>query len=152
MKSQGEKLALYLREFADCIVLLHTTRDKKIAEAILSEGFIYESQLSHSTDRVAPSEPVEIVYFLFQRKEYGTYTIVIAIPRRTYEYYTRIAMEKDIMLEEVLAVEEARLNDNEELSYRLNPKHIAGYFDMSTGEFVHNALYDPLFRSERFAL
>lgn len=149
MKNQGEKLALYLKEFQDCIVLLHTTREKEIAEIILSEGFIYESQLSHSTDRVSPNEPVEIVYFLFQRKEYGTYTIVIAIPRSTYEFYTRQAMDRDISLEEILSVEDPFLNDNDEYSYKLNPRHIAGYFNILTGEFKHNPMFDRDFRSDR---
>ncbi len=150
MKSQGEKLALYLNEYSDCIVLLHTTRDKNIAETIIREGFVYESQLSHSTDRVSPNEPVEIVYFLFQRKEYGTFTIVIAIPRATYEYYTHQAMDRDICLEEIMALGKPFVNDNDEITYRLNPKHIAGYFNMITGEFTHNPVFDRGFRSERY--
>lgn len=150
MKSQGEKLALYLKEYSDCIVLLHTTRDRHIADLILKEGFVYESQLSHSTDRVSPSEPVEIVYFLFQRKEYGTYTIVIAIPRSTYEYYTRQAMDHDMSLEEIMALGKPFANDNDEITYRLNPKHIAGYFDMISGEFAHNPVFDRNFRSQNF--
>jgi len=149
MKNQSEKLVMYLKEYSDCIVLLHTTREKEIAEQILREGFLYESQLSHSTDRVSPSESIEIIYFLFQRKEYGIYTIIIAIQRATYEYYTRQAMDRDVSLEELTSTEEPFMNDNEEYTYRLDPKHIAGYFNVVSGEFTHNPVYDPEYRSER---
>ena len=52
------------------------------------KGFIFEDQLLHSTDRVNVAEPVEIAYFMLQRKDYGPYTIVIAIPKATFENYS----------------------------------------------------------------
>ncbi len=69
MKNKGEILAEILSEFDDCYFFLHNTREQNIAEKIMKEGFRYESQLPHSTDRVNPKEPIEITYFLFQRKE-----------------------------------------------------------------------------------
>jgi hypothetical protein len=141
MKNKGEMLAFYLKNYAECIVFLHTTRKQETAELILREGFIYESQLSRSTDRVSPLEPVEIIYFLFHRKEYGSFTVVIAIPKRTYKEFTGKAMDLNVGIEEVFAAEKPFLNENDEYTYRLNPIYIAGYFNINSGEFVHNPLY-----------
>jgi len=143
MKDPGERLITALCNYSDCVVLLHSTRERKTAEFILREGFRFASQLSNSTDRVSPLEPVEIVYFLFQRKDYGTFTIVIAIPRPVYEYYTRLAMKKNLSLEDVLSISEPEIDDNEEYVYKLDPKFIAGFYDSSAGEFTTNDNYDP---------
>lgn len=143
MENHGEKLALYLSKYSDCIVLLHTTREEKIAATILREGFLYESQISYSTDRVSPLEPVEIVYFLYQRKEYGKFTVVIAIPKNLYQHYTELAMDKNLTLEEVMGTGQPSLNENDEHTYRLDRRYIAGYFNMISGEFVHNPAYNP---------
>ena len=64
----------------------------------MNEGFVFESQLPNSTDRVNPNEPIEVTYFLFQRKDYGAYTIIIAIPKATYEDYSDSANKTDIVL------------------------------------------------------
>ena len=71
--------------FKNCYFFLHNTREFRVVENIMNEGFIFENQLVHSTDSVNPNEPIEITYFLFQRKDYGPYTIIIAIPKITYE-------------------------------------------------------------------
>jgi hypothetical protein len=143
MKNPGEKLTVILRNYTNCVVFLHTTREKMTANKILREGFQFASQLSNSTDRVSPQESVEIVYFLFQRKEYGIFTIVIAIPKTVYEYYTREAMKKNSTLEDVLSIVKPVTDDNDEYIYKLDPRFIAGYYDSSAGEFVSNACYDP---------
>ncbi|HCI55049.1 MAG TPA: hypothetical protein PLN06_02840 [Bacteroidales bacterium] len=147
MKNKGEILAEILSEFDDCYFFLHNTREQNIAEKIMKEGFRYESQLPHSTDRVNPKEPIEITYFLFQRKEYGIYTIVIAIPKETYERYIRLSDLLDIPVEEVMSTEKPWLNDNDEIVYTLSAKHILGYFNNKTSEFLMNPLWDPYFDS-----
>ncbi|HOK75779.1 MAG TPA: hypothetical protein P5320_08645 [Bacteroidales bacterium] len=145
MKNKGEILAEILREYDFCYFFLHNTRDINTVNKILNEGFRYESQLPHSTDRVNPHEPIEIVYFLFQRKEYGPYTVVIAIPRETYERYTRLSNILDTTIEEVMSTEKPYYSENDELVYTISPKHILGYFNNNTSEFVKNEHWDPLF-------
>ena len=81
MKNKGEILASVLKNFRNCYFFLHNTREFSVVENIMNDGFIFENQLVHSTDRVNPNEPIEITYFLFQRKDYGPYTVVIAIPK-----------------------------------------------------------------------
>jgi hypothetical protein len=143
MKNKGEILAGMLNEHSNCYFFLHNTKDKSIADKILREGFIFENQLPHSTDRVNPNEPIEVTYFLFQRKDYGSYTIIIAIPKNTYEKYTLISNENDIGIEEVLSINKPYYGDNDELIYTLSPKHILGYFNNKTGELILNELWDP---------
>lgn len=147
MKNKGEILASILKNFKDCYFFLHNTKEFETVESILNEGFIFENQLPHSTDRVNPNEPIEITYFLFQRKDYGSYTIIIAIPKGIYEIYTAVSGKKDIEIEEVLTVTDAYFGDNDELIYTLSPKHVLGYFNNKTSEFYQNKYWDPFYNN-----
>lgn len=148
MKNKGEILANILKNFKDCYFFLHNTKEVQIAEKILNEGFIFESQLPRSSDRINPNEPIEITYFFFQRKDYGFYSVIIAIPKTTYKIYTKFSNKSDIGIEEVLTITEPYIGENEELIYTLSPKHILGYFNIKTGEFIKNTNWDPSFINE----
>jgi hypothetical protein len=143
MKNKGEILAGILNDYGNCYFFLHNTKERSIAEKIMGEGFIFENQLPHSSDRVNPNEPIEVTYFLFQRKDYGSYTMIIAIPRDTYDKYTRISNDMDTGIEEVLTITKPYYGDNDELIYTISPKHILGYYNNKTGDFVKNRLWDP---------
>jgi hypothetical protein len=145
MKNKGEILASILKDYTECYFFLHNTKEFSVVEKIMNEGFIFESQLPHSTDRVNPKEPIEITYFLFQRKDYGSYTIVIAFPKKVYERYSDISNQIDTGIEEVMTISEPYFSDNDELIYTVSPKHILGYFNIKTGEFFINSNWDPDF-------
>ena len=147
MKNKGEILASILKNFKECCFFLHNTREFNIVEDIMNEGFVFESQLPHSTDHVNPNEPIEVTYFLFQRKEYGSYTIIIAIPKVIYEMYTDISIKKDVGIEEILSITDPYYGDNDELIYTLSPKHILGYFNIKTSEFYQNRNWDPFYNN-----
>lgn len=147
MKNKGEILASILRNFKDCYFFLHNTKDFNVVESIMNDGFVFESQLPHSTDRVNPNEPIEITYFLFQRKDYGAYTIIIAIPRNVYEIYSDISNENDVGIEEVLTITDPYYGDNDELIYTVSPRHILGYFNIKSTEFYQNRNWDPFFNN-----
>jgi hypothetical protein len=147
MKNKGEILAHILNNYGNCYFFLHNTKEKGIAEKIMHEGFVFENQLPHSSDRVNPNEPIEVTYFLFQRKDYGTYTIIIAIPKDSYDTYTKISNEQDTGIEEVITITEPFTGDNDELIYKISPKHILGYFNIKTAEFIKNEKWDPEFMS-----
>ncbi len=149
MKNKGEILATLLKNFKDCYFFLHNTKEFDVVESIMNEGFVFESQLPHSTDRVNPNEPIEVTYFLFQRKDYGHYTIIIAIPKSIYEIYSAVSNKNDVGIEEVLTVSDPYYGDNDELIYTLSPKHILGYFNIKTSEFYQNRNWDPLFNNSR---
>jgi hypothetical protein len=147
MKNKGEILASILKNFKDCYFFLHNTKEFNVVENIMNEGFVFESQLPHSTDRVNPNEPIEVTYFLFQRKDYGSYTIIIAIPKPVYEIYTGVSNNNDIGIEEVMTITEPYFGDNDELIYTVSPKHILGYFNIKTSEFYQNRNWDPFFNN-----
>ncbi len=147
MKNNVEILADILMDFQDCLLFLHNTREMIIAEKIMREGFIFESQLPHSTDRINPNKNIEITYFFIQRKDYGTYTVVIAIPKATYELYSSASEEDDIGIEEVLTMKRPYIGDNDEPVYRLSPKHVLGYYNSKTGEFIKNNRWDPAYNN-----
>jgi hypothetical protein len=142
MKQKADILFSILRRFEDCIVFLHNTKEEEIADKILAEGFIFENQLSHTSDRINPSEQIEIAYFLFQRKEYGPFTIVIAIPRKVYSLYAASSKRLDLSIEELMSKDKPWVSDNDELVYCLPPEHIAGYYRNDTFEFIGNPLYN----------
>jgi hypothetical protein len=143
MKNKGDILATCLKEYKDCYYFLHNTKDFGVVEKIMNEGFIFESQLPHSTDRVNPNEPIEITYFLFQRKDYGWYTMVIAIPKAIYEIYSEVSNIYDTGIEEVMTITEPYFGDNDELIYTISPRHVLGYFNIKTSEFFRNPVWDP---------
>lgn len=147
MKNKGETLASVLRNFRDCIFFLHNTREFDVVEKIMNEGFIFESQLPNSTDRVNPAEPIEITYFLFQRKDYGNYTIIIAIPRAVYDIYSGMSNSHDTGIEEVITITNPFYGDNDELVYTLSPRHVLGYFNNKSSEFYQNRNWDPFFNN-----
>ena len=147
MKNKGEILAATLKTFKDCYFFLHNTKEFDIVEKIMNEGFIFESQLPHSTDSVNPNEAIEVTYFLFLRKDYGSYTIIIAIPKVTYELYADVANSKDVGIEEVLTITKPYYSDNDELNYTLSPRHVLGYFNLKTSEFYQNRNWDPFFNN-----
>jgi hypothetical protein len=147
MKNKGELLASILKNFKDCCFFLHNTKEFDIVENIMNEGFIFERQLTQSTDRVNPNEPIEISYFLVQRKDYGSFTVIIAIPKVIYETYTGVSNKKDVCIEEVMTVNDPYWGDNDELIYTLSPKHILGYFNLKTSEFYQNRNWDPFYNN-----
>jgi hypothetical protein len=147
MKNKGEILAAILKKFKDCYFFLHNTKEFNVVESIMNEGFIFENQLSHSSDHVNPNEPVEVTYFLFQRKDYGSYTIIIAIPKIIYENYSAIANKNGVIIEEILTITEPFYGDNDELIFTVSPKHILGYYNNKTSEFYQNMCWDPFFNS-----
>jgi hypothetical protein len=152
MKNKGEILASILKEYADCYFFLHNTREFSVAVKIMNEGFIFENQLSHSTDRVNPNEPIEITYFLFQRKEYGNYTVVIAIPKDVYDKYTNVSDSYNTGIEEVMTITNPWSGDNDELMYVISPSHVLGYFSIRTAEFVTNPKWDAAYDNSRFRI
>jgi hypothetical protein len=147
MKNKGEILASILRSYKDCYFFLHNTKEYNVVEKIMNEGFIFESQLPHSTDQVNPNEPIEITYFFFQRKDYGYYTMILAIPKDIYEIYSEVSNNNDTGIEEVMTITDPYFGDNDELIYTVSPKHILGYFNIRTSEFFKNLNWDPAYNN-----
>jgi hypothetical protein len=145
MKNKGEILAALMNKYENCYFFLHNTKEFSIAEIIMNEGFIFENQLPHSTDRVNPAEPIEVTYFLFQRKDYGAFTMIIAISKTVYENYTRLSNQYDLGIEEIMTISKPVYGDNDELIYTISPRHILGCFNNRSSEFFRNSLWDENF-------
>ncbi len=145
MQNKGEILADILRSYSDCYIFLHNTKKEPVAKRILLDGFIYESQLSNTTDRVNPLETIEISYFFFQRKDYGEYTLVIAINKSVYDLYLLLSKKNGISLEEVMSAHKPYYGDNDELVFTLPKEHILGYFDGNRNLLIKNPGWDPGF-------
>lgn len=147
MKAAGEKLAKILACNDNCIIFLHNTRTEEIARQILSEGFTFQNQLYYSTDRINPNDPVEISYFLVERKEYGDYTIIIKISKDLFRQIRSIAENTGHHFEDILSITKPVLGDDDEYIYTISPHYIKGYFNNKTGKLTENPLFDPDFLS-----
>jgi hypothetical protein len=145
IRSKSEKLASVLNKIDGCYFFLHNTGDYETARKILKDGFMFENQLSHSTDLINPSDPVELTYFFLQRKEYGQFTIIIAFSKKSFKEYTVIAQEKNTIIEEIMSICEPILSENEEYVYKLSNKHILGFYDIINEEFTRNQSWEPAF-------
>jgi hypothetical protein len=150
MKNKGEILASVLKSYDDCLFFLHNTKELSVVGKIMNEGFIFENQLLHSTDQVNPNQPIEITYFLFHRKEYGQYTVVLAIPKDIYRIYSDLSDSNNTGIEEVITTTEPYFSDNDELIYMVSPRHVLGYFDTITSEFIKNINWDPSFNNSAY--
>ena len=150
MRKTGEKLLSILSNDKSCIVLLHNTDSLEKANAIVKGGFRFENQLTYSTDRINPSDPVEINYFLVERKEYGDFTIIIEISREIFKQYSSLAENSNLNFEEILNVEEPFLSENDEYVFTLSQYYIKGIFNNKTGETYLNPVFDPSFDSPEY--
>jgi hypothetical protein len=147
MKNKGEILATFLRNYKDCCFFLHNTKEFDVVESIMKDGFVFECQLLHSSDRVNPGESIEVTYFLIQRKEYGLYTVIIAMPKAVYETYVTVSQNMNVGIEEIISITKPYYGDNDELIYTVSPKHVLGYFNIKTSEFYLNRNWDPYFNN-----
>ena len=77
------------------------------------------------------------------------YTIIIAIPKTTYDNYTDLSNKKDVGIEEVLTITEPYYGDNDEMIYTLSPRHVLGYFNIKTTGFYQNRNWDPFFKNSQ---
>ena len=132
------------------IVMLHNTDTLAKAKQILKGGFRFENQLTYSTDRINPTDAIEINYFMVERKEYGDYTIIIEIDRTLLHRYSDLAENSNLSLEEIITIEETYLSDNDEYVYTLSHYYIKGVFNNKTGELLLNPVFDPAFDSPEY--
>lgn len=125
------------------ITFFHNTHSREIAKKILREGFIFESQLSYSTDRLNPLDTVEVNYFFMIRKEYGPYTLVIQIDKKNFEDIYGHLRTSDLQYEDIISKYEPQLSDNDENLYTLPEQYIRGYYDQQKHVFVANPRFKP---------
>lgn len=147
MKATSEKLAKILACDDGCVIFLHNTRTEAIAKKILKEGFTFQNQLYYSTDRINPNDPVEIGYFLVERKDYGDFTIIIEITRSLFRKICSLAEESGHHFEDILSITKPVLGEDDEYIYTISPHYIRGYFNNKTGVLTSN----PEFNSDFLA-
>lgn len=147
MRNNGEILAEILKKYENCYFFLHNTKELSIAEKIMNEGLMFEKRLSHSTDIVNPSQSIEIGYFLIERKEYGYYTMVIAMSKNVFNSYKDASEYYNTGIEEIMTITDPFYGINDEMVYTISPKHILGYFDSLRSEFTKNPLWNPMFNN-----
>ena len=150
MSQSGNQLVNILSGQKEYIVFLHNTNNIEIARAIMENGFIYESQLTYSTDRINPGDPIEINYFLVERKEYGNYTIIIQVHRSLFRQYHLLAETAGLHFEEIFTISPPVIGDNDEYIYTLSPSYIRGIFDKKSGKMIDNPNFNPSYDAPEY--
>lgn len=122
---------------------LHNAPTKEVANEIIVEGFEFESHLHNTTDMVSGLDPIELKYFLFQRKNYGIYTVVLQISKELIDLYSEKLKKTRYHFYEVLSKYEPRLSSEDNLLYTLHEQFVKGYFNQKTYEACINPKFDP---------
>ena len=115
------------REGKELFTYLHTT-DEDTCKKILENGFEFYN--IHKNADEMTNDIGNLAYKLSIRTKYGDYVIVI-------QTENQIVDAKDVTIKEPFYSEAA-----EEYIYTLSPKHVRGYFNRKTGDFVENPKFE----------
>jgi len=129
----------FIKDISDeARVFIHVTKEKEIAESILSEGFKYSDSLSKSSEEVT-ANIIDLKYKLQIYKNYGKYVIIICVPRKISQENIKkeVKMDKDIFVEYGIS----EYNLSTDLSYKLPSKYIRAYIDTEKMKIVENELF-----------
>jgi hypothetical protein len=121
---------------------LHNTMEEETAIKIIEYGFQYACRLSYTTDLLSNVDDVEANYFLYKRKHYGNFTIIIHININLYKFYYNILGSK-LEPEFALSAYTSEKNEDEEQIWNLHRQFIKGYYNQKTKEGIHSPYYNP---------
>ena len=129
---------------------LHSTPTREFAEEIMTNGFVFENHLMHTTDQISGYDLVELNYFLMIRKNYGHFTVVIEISDKLIVEFTKRLRSYNYHFSEALTKNPPWFNEDENPVYTLPEQFVRGYFDQLTMEKIYNPKFNPYYRSPLF--
>ena len=142
-----------LEDHLNKVCYVHYTKDEKVVQQILSEGFKYVDSF-HQTAIQVYNDRHDLVYKHSMFKNYGKYVLVINISTDIYNFYSN-GLKKDSKIkyhiENILTEQHPITNENGELVYILPTQFIKGYINHETGEMVTNPKFDPNYNPIVFA-
>ncbi|MCG8700494.1 MAG: hypothetical protein MI922_20740 [Bacteroidales bacterium] len=120
------------------VMFIHFTRTRKVADNILTGGFMYHDGLYTTAQEIVPDRIV-IDYKTSLYRDYGEYMIVLAIPRMLYDRLVKnVNTLKDLVLVEHLVSSEII---SDEFSHRLPPVFVKGFVNMRNFKIYPNKLF-----------
>ncbi|HRW63219.1 MAG TPA: hypothetical protein P5132_07005 [Bacteroidales bacterium] len=107
------------------ITYIHFTGKKIIAEEITKQGFKYAENIYKTTQEVVYNV-VDLTYKLQLYRPYGSFLMVISIPKHFFELLNKSDNQQISLTENILS----EYNPDENLEYTLPSKFIRGYINM----------------------
>jgi hypothetical protein len=136
----------------DVMTYLHNTPDHETERKILKDGFNFEEDLDHTSDRLSGVDIVELEYFKYVRQSYGYITIVIQIGKDIINKYSTALNSGKYHFSEVLANEGSQLSNNDRPVHVLPVQFIKGSFDQKENIITNNPLFNPHFYDPQFEI
>jgi hypothetical protein len=133
-------------------IYLHYTREKNVANEILSEGFKFVNSF-YKTAELVFNDKLYLMHRHNEHKQFGEYVIVISISKKNFNHFTQELSKlqaKNIAVEQILTETPHQLDDNGEEIYTSPRQFIKGYFNYLNGSIVTNPYYNPDYLSPKF--
>jgi len=133
-------------------IYLHYTREKQVANEILSEGFKFVNSF-YKTAELVFNDKLYLMHRHNEHKQFGEYVIVISIAKKNFNHFTQELSKlqaKNIAVEQILTEVPHQIDDNGEEIYTSPRQFIKGYFNYLNGTIVTNPYYNPDYLSPKF--
>jgi len=136
----------------NCLVFLHYTNSKEVADNIINKGFRFSPPFDKTTINIKKDDII-LKYNHYVLKSFGNHVIVICVSRNTYNKYQKLIKDSEINtidIEEVLSDTKAKINSDNEKIFTLHRKFVKGYFNYIDCDIVKNPDYDSNYDSIDF--
>jgi len=133
-------------------IYLHYTREKSVANEILSEGFKFVNSF-YKTAELVFNDKLYLMHRHNEHKQFGEFVIVISISKKNFNKYTQELSKlqaKNIAVEQILTEVPHQTDENGEEIYTSPRQFIKGYFNYLNGSIVTNPYYNPDYLSPTF--
>ena len=128
-----ELIQFFKEQKAEYNFLLHRTKKEKDAVNILKNGLYFQEQLTKVTDPLSEVSELSLIGNRIFFHPYGSYIVIIAIPKNIKDYEQIVEPASRHQLKEVLGSE--NILELEEM-YKLSPAYIMAY-NTSFGKKLH---------------
>lgn len=136
----------------DVKIYLHYTREKLVANEILTGGFKFVNSF-YKTAELVFNDKLYLMHRHNEHKQFGEYVIVISISKKNFNHYTQELSKlqaKNIAVEQILTEIAHQTDENGEEVYTSPKQFIKGYFNYLNGAIVTNPYYNPAYLSPVF--
>lgn len=133
-------------------IYLHYTREKSVANEILTEGFRFVNSF-YKTAELVFNDKLYLMHRHNEHKQFGEFVIVISISKKNFNHFTQELSKlqaKNIAVEQILTEVTHQKDENGEEMYTSPRQFIKGYFNYITGAIVTNPYYNPDYLSPKF--
>ncbi len=148
---EEEVLKFITGDETKCNSFIHYTKEKEIAEKIISGGFKFVDTFYKTAEPIT-NDKLDLIYKHYLHKHYGNYVVILSISKQVYNHYLNeiSKIKKVVNVEQVLSEKSPLLNENLDEVYMLPKQYVKGYINAESGEIFNNPEFNPNFDSPSF--